>query len=271
MTGWSTKDADEELATRVIEVALRVPVIQHDDRAGTSKYDLKILYPGGRIGATEVVSARDQARTPLTSAAGKRGYTQCSELTRLWIVEVSPGTNIRKSAKGIRALLSQIEQSKADWLSRSDQHPLTTIMIDLGVVSCWSSAPTPKHPPGFYVTPEAFAAWVGDGDDARKMCEEFLANEKQADVLEKLRQAEADERHVVIILTADELGPFTAIDGGALPTGAPVLPPEVEWLWVVALHSLPFRAVFWCPGGPWCEIVMTEEAWSAPAPQPSDP
>jgi len=47
MAGWSTKDTDEELATRVIQLALRVPVIQHDDRAGTSEYDLKILYPGG--------------------------------------------------------------------------------------------------------------------------------------------------------------------------------------------------------------------------------
>jgi hypothetical protein len=45
MTAWSTKDADEELATRVIRLALRVPVIHHDDRSGASKYDLKIVYP----------------------------------------------------------------------------------------------------------------------------------------------------------------------------------------------------------------------------------
>jgi hypothetical protein len=64
-------------------------------------------------------------------------------------------------------------------------------------------------------------------------------------------------------LTADELGPFTAIDGGALPTSAPVLPPEVDWLWAVASHSLSARAVFWRPGGPWSEVVLTEEAWSA--------
>ena len=103
----------------------------------------------------------------------------------------------------------------------------------------------------------------GDGESARKFCEEFLAVEKQGDVLAKLRRSEADERHAVIILTADELGPFTAIDGGALPISAPVLPPEVDWLWVVAFNSLPARAVFWCPGGPWSEVVMTDEAWSA--------
>ena len=263
MTGWSTKDTDEELATRVIQLALGVPVIQHDDRAGNSEYDLKILYRGGRAGAAEVVSTRDQARMSLTSAAGKRGYTRCSELTRHWIVLALPGTNIHKNAKGIRALLVQLEQANADRLRRADRHPLTTIMLDLGIGSCWSSAPTPRHPPGFYVWPDSFAAFVGDGESVRKFCEEFLADEKQADVRAKLRRAEADERHVVIILTADELGPFTAIDDGALPTSAPLLPPEVDWLWAVASHSLPARAVFWRPGGPWAEVVMTEEAWSA--------
>jgi len=164
----------------------------------------------------------------LASAAGKRGYALCSELTRLWIVEAHAGTNIRKNAKGIRALLFQLEQAKVNRLSRSNRHPLATIMLDLGVGSCWSSAPTAKHPPGFYVMPDAFAAWVGDGNSALKLCEEFLVDEKQADVLTKLGQAEADERHAVIILTADELGPFTAIDDGALPTRVPVLPPEVD-------------------------------------------
>jgi hypothetical protein len=264
MTGGSTKDADEELAKRVIQLALRVPVIRHDDRAGTSKYDLKILYPGGRLGAAEVVSTRDQDRMSLTSAAGKRGYTRCGELTRLWIVSAFPGTNIRKNAKGIRALLAVLEQVKADSLSRADRHPLTTIMLDLGIDSCWSSAPTAKHPPGFYVTPDALGAWVGDGESVRKFCEEFLADEKQADVLAKLRRAEADERHAVIILTVDELGPFTAVDDGALPTSMPVLPPEVDWLWAIGLHSLPARTVFWRPGEPWSEVVMTDEAWAAP-------
>jgi hypothetical protein len=263
MTGWSTKDADEELATRVIRLALRVPVIQHDDRAGTSEYDLKILYPGGRTGAAEVVSTRDQARMSLARAAGKRGYVRCSELTQLWTVWALPGTNIHKNAKDIRALLVQLEQAKVNRLNRAGQHPLTTIMLDLGIGSCSSSAPTLKHPPGFCVTPDAFAAWVGNGESARRFCEEFLVDEKQADVLAKLRRAEADERHAVIMLTADELGPFTAIDDGALPTSAPVLPPEVDWLWIVAMHSLPARAVFWRPGGPWSEVVMTEEAWSA--------
>lgn len=112
MTGWSTKDADEELARRVIQLAQRVRVIQHDNRTGTSEYDLKILYPDGRTGAVEVVSTRDQARMSLASATGKLGYSRCSELTRVWVVAAFPKTNIRKNAKGIRRLLFQLEQAK---------------------------------------------------------------------------------------------------------------------------------------------------------------
>ncbi len=52
----------------------------------------------------------------LTRVAGKRGYARCSELTRLWIVSAFPGTNIHKNAKGIRALLAQLEQAKANRL-----------------------------------------------------------------------------------------------------------------------------------------------------------
>jgi hypothetical protein len=163
----------------------------------------------------------------------------------------------------MRALLAQAEQAKADRLSGAARHPLTDTMLALGIGSCWSSVPTPKHPPGFYVTLEASAAWVGDGESVRKFCEQFLADADQADVLAKLRQAHADERHAVIILTADEPGPFTAVDGAAMPISAPVLPPEVDWLWIITSQSLPARSVFWRPGGPWSEIVLTAEAWSA--------
>jgi len=262
MAGWSAKDADEDLALKIIQVALHVPVISDDDRAGTSKYDLKILYPGGRTGAAEVVSTRDPARTSLARAAGKRGYTRCSELTRLWMVAAFPETNIRENAKGVCSLLAQLEQAKANRLSRTDRHPLTGAMLDLGIGSCSSSPPTAKHPPGFYVTPDALAAWVGDGDSAQRFCEGFLADEKRSDVLAKLRDADADEKHAVVILTPDELGPYTAIDGGARPTGAPGLPPGVGWLWMIASHSLPVPAVFWRPGGRWAELVMGEDSWS---------
>jgi len=57
----------------------------------------------------------------LTSAAGKRGYTRCSELTRLWIVSAFSGNEHPQECEGYtRALLAGLEQVKADRLSRAD-------------------------------------------------------------------------------------------------------------------------------------------------------
>ena len=251
MDRWSTKDADEELALRVIRLALDVPVVVHDDRAGRSTYDLEIQYRDGRRGAAEVVSTRDRDRTALERAVGKRGYVQSEELTRLWMVNVVPGTVIRRIEPETFSLLVQLEKAGIDRLTRADRHPLTRTATGLGIVSCWSAMPTSKHPPGFYIWPDASAAWVGDGDGVRRFCEEFLADENQADVLAKLNQEALDERHAVVILSVDQLGHHTAIDTGALPTVPPLLPPEVDWLWVIASKSPPVCAVYWGPYGPW--------------------
>ncbi len=75
MSCWSTKDADEDLASLVLRTVLGVAVAVHDDRSGHSKYDLQIRYPAGRIGAAEVVSTRDQNRTALVQAVAKRAVT----------------------------------------------------------------------------------------------------------------------------------------------------------------------------------------------------
>lgn len=89
---WSTKDVDEDLARRVLRTAMRVPVTVHDDRSGNSKYDLEIHYSDGQRGAAEVVSTRDKSRMSLIAAVAKSSYTKYDKLTRLWVVQVTPGT-----------------------------------------------------------------------------------------------------------------------------------------------------------------------------------
>jgi hypothetical protein len=172
------------------------------------------------------------------------------------MAHVLPGTVIRQIEDETHSLLIKLERIGIDKLSRTDRHSLTVTMNNLGIGSCWSAMPTAKHPPGFYIWPDVSASWVGDGDVVRRFCEEFLAEANQADVLLKLDQAAADERHAVIILTVDQLGHHTAIDTDALPTTAPFLPPEVDWLWIIASKSPPVRAIYWRPGGPWSDVTL---------------
>ena len=56
--GWSTKEADEELACLVLRTALRTPVERVDRSPLQGYHDLEIQYPDGRVGAGEVVSTR---------------------------------------------------------------------------------------------------------------------------------------------------------------------------------------------------------------------
>ncbi len=106
----STKDADEELARLVLKSALRVPVKRVDTGPLQGMYDLEVRYPDGRVGASEVVSARDETRTALETAAARRGYTKCNELTRLWTVIVKPDAILKDIHPRVPPLLSQLER-----------------------------------------------------------------------------------------------------------------------------------------------------------------
>ena len=113
-----------------------------------------------------------------------------------------------------------------------------------------------SNPPGFYVYPEATASWVGDGQDIAAFCETFLRDPAQADVLEKLAQSEADERHVVVIATFDQFGLHTAVDMGLVPPLGPGLDRRVDWLWVIAAGPLPVRGCFWSRLRGWGAAVV---------------
>ena len=122
---------------------------------------------------------------------------------------------------------------------------------------CWSHPPTQLHPPGFYLNARATAAFVGDGDDAVRACDEFLA--VTTDVPAKLLASGMTERHAVVLVTVDWLGPFSSIEGGVLPKIAPTLPNGVDCLWMVTLKSPPIRAIYWLGDGVWRETVLLQE------------
>lgn len=258
MQRWSTKDADEELASRVLQTTLSAPVISHDDRAGHSKYDLEIEYPDGRRGAAEVVSARDPDRTELSRASARLGYTQDEKLNQLWVVRVTPGTRIRHIRSRLPALLVSLESRAIRDIRRFDHGDMADAVCRLGIHGCSAYPSTAKHPPGYYVLPDAFASWAGDGDDVAQFCGEFLADDKQADVLAKLRKSDLNERHAIIILTTDQLGPHTVVDMGLLPRIPPIMPADIDWLWVIASKAPPVRASYWHRTQGWSNVMLSQ-------------
>jgi hypothetical protein len=259
----STKDADEELARLVLKRALRTRVKRVDKSPLQGMYDLEVCYPDGRLGACEVVSARDETRTALETAASRRGYTRCNELSRLWMVIVKPGTILKNIRHRVPSLLAQLECQGIDHMRGvnhryvpSEFGGLGTNLDKLGIESCSSCRPTSKHPPGFLLWPGVLADWVRDGDSVTGFCEQLLADSSCQDVLDKLRGSNADERHVVVILTFSQVGPHTAIDTGAFPSSPPELPDGIDWLWIIASKAPPVRAVYWKPMDGWSEVAL---------------
>jgi hypothetical protein len=241
----STKDADEELARLFVGSVLGVPVTVHDRRSGHSTYDLKISYPGGRRGAAEVVSTRAGKQRAQESAISRAGYTTDQRLRHLWIASVSPDAVISRLLPDLPPFLTDLEQADVTDLSRNRYYgpQMRERLRSLHVSSCTALPPTALHPPGFYILPEATADWVGDGEEIRVLCEEFLADPAQADVTRKLRQAGADERH-------------TAVDLGLTPHHAPSLDACVDWLWVIASQDLPARGCYWERSQGWATAVL---------------
>lgn len=166
--------------------------------------------------------------------------------------------------------MARLEESGITSLvGRHDRRPPE--LKRLRVVACVSHPPAEGKEPGFYILPDFTAAWSGDssdhGDIVVRMCDEFLADPKQADVPRKLLASGRSERHAVVVVPLggqDWLGPFGSIESGALPSIAPTLPVGVDHLWlVIAKEPGPIRAIYWNGDGPWRDVLVTEEQLEA--------
>ncbi|WP_326560029.1 hypothetical protein [Micromonospora sp. NBC_01796] len=251
----TTKAGDERLARLVMQTALDVPVAVYDDQSRDSMYDLRVLYPDGRVAAVEVVSTRSSKAVKLELAAQRLGHIPKPELSRSWQLLVVPETQLKKLAAAATAHLVELEHAGVERCTRRSQLP--PALQALGVASVRSFPPTEQRPPGFRLNPLPTGAWEHSADDAVRECVEFL--HATPDVLGKLLASGAPERHAVVIVTVDWLEAFAALRHGSTPTAAPDLPEGVECLWMIALKALPIRAIYWLGDGVWRDVLLDQE------------
>jgi hypothetical protein len=249
-----TKDGDELYATAVLAAALGAVVTPHDDGSRQSMFDLVITYPGGRKACAEVVSTRNRQTMAQAHAVNKLGYTKHQDLTRMWMVRFVEGARLKVILPDLPGLLAQFEQDRIDNVGYGDDEAVVAQLRALQLSSVWSYEPTEKHPPGFYLYPAATGAWVGDGDSIVRECDAFLT--ATPDVASKLALSGMTERHAVVLVTVDWLGPLSAIESGAMPKIAPILPDGVDCLWLVALEGSSNRAIYWMEGT-WREFLLS--------------
>jgi hypothetical protein len=248
---------EEEWARQVIEATLDVSVVQHDDNGGAAMYDLRILRLD-RPAAVEVTAAADSASIELWRIInGGDERWQVDGLAGGWAVSLLPTARGKVVLRCLPSFLLELEVAGVPQLrGRPGASGLSGRAAELGVVS--ASQYGTDFPGSIYPTIElshdrSYGVVAGDGDSLPQWIEEYLT--RHPDVLDKLRRAGTQERHVFIIVPGFSTAPFGVTDllmrhEPPMPTTPPRLPPEITHLWVVSTWTIG-RGVRWAPQLGW--------------------
>lgn len=258
------KTQDDRVGQAVIGRALGVEVRVHDDGSQDGMYDLQFTYSDGRTAAVEVVSNRQEALRSTWNQSRRVGYQPVPELSRVWTVSVHHGTSPMRLKTRLSKLLRDLEDRG---LEEVDELDLYDIYDDPEkdwpeVSSARSHIPTETRGPGFSIIMTAWAGWLGDGNDALSYVEGELS-ERWTDVARKLIGADQDEKHALVLLVDDVVGPMWAIEEGKTPTRPPDLPDGLDGLWIVARGQFPLRGIYFLPGQEWQDVEVSPDDYRA--------
>jgi hypothetical protein len=226
-------------------------------------HDLDIRYGDGRLGAVEVTAAADQDAIEFWNLiCGGEDRWVVPDLVGGWTVSAWPTARANRLQGELPAWLRTLERGGiAEVRVGSTDHefdPILSMASDLGIVHA-QQGPT-SYPGSIYVLPELSfeqsGGMVGDsGDPLADWIGEFLMDPKQADVLEKLRRSDADERHAFVLVPGFTSAPFSVAylllqDDAPLPNKAPSLPAEVSHVWAMSAWKSG-RVLCWSPDSGW--------------------
>ena len=255
---------DEERAVgRVIARSLGERVEIVDDNSVNAMVDIEITYSCGRRAALEVTIDPTEGDTQLLSEISKRhfGLANVGMVKRIWHLDLSTRSNLLRVEREVPALLAALE---------ARGHPLTTMIRldqlddsqpeidrlgDLGVVSLGSAPAGDDDVPAIRVGPEPSGGpMLRDWTRFSVELERRVFDGRLADVRSKLgRCAHFDERHLFFCTTlATDWGINRWLDDfeNRLPEVPPVLPSEIDWLWVWRIEC-PGRVLAWAPHRGW--------------------
>jgi hypothetical protein len=258
----SIKSGDELLARILLQHVLDATVTQHDDGSAPSMYDLDIAYPDGRRAAAEVVSTRDAQAMSQAAATQRKVYTAVAALRSTWFVMMRPKAHVNKLRCKLPAMLADLERREVSRVAYRSFESHQRGPADLGIAGCWRTFQS-RRPPGFYLLSDWKFEWGGDGDDIVRRCEEFIRT--VPDVTQKLKASGFSERHAIVVVTPDWVGPFGGIQHGPMPTLSPTLPAGISDVWLVTLRQPPIRALYW-RGDVWHEAKLSDEHLGAIGP-----
>jgi hypothetical protein len=226
----------------MMEAALGVPVVQHDDGSRSSMYDLAVLYADAQPGAAEVVAAADGESIALWNLINPGGRWIVPGLAGGWSVHVEMSARGRRIRRELPALLSVLESNGIASLdtSRGDG-PFHALARDLKVARARrgdTDYPGSVYPNIAYPFDRLAGFSDDDGQGFVDWLVKFLWSEANADVRGKLTSSGALLRHAFVFV-ADFATPFAVTDhlfrgDATIPRSRPTLPDAITDAWVAS-------------------------------------
>lgn len=269
----------EDVAQRVVETVLGVPVVQYDTNSGYSVPDLRIDYPDRPPGYVEVVAdnAQQAWRALDRKVEGGSRKLPVPGLSYDWWIYLRDTTLIKRLEPQLPDLLRRLERAGElfDHLvdgtlrRRIEASPFGAEINKLGIDRLVAGRQADGKAIVRYVLPGAEGPAALDLDRAVAWCGEFLSGPDRADVRRKLADTGARERHAFVVVGwCSEWAVLNLLsyDTNVLPDQAPQLPNEVTHLWLLGGPPA-VRLIAWLPEfGGWVDYARGSWHHNRPAP-----
>jgi hypothetical protein len=253
-----------DLAAQHIEATLGVQVERWDRAGRQGGHDLRYEHRSRSV-AVEVKCVLDEDYRQLQGEIDKKEYRPYERLSRLWVVRLGHGAQIKSVRHELPdplVLLDEIGWDGRLWQLGRELPGVAARLQALGIgglIPLWSDRGV--HPPGYVLHHEGWWSFGADViDEPAGFACAYLAGAggEVVTLRRQLRDAQADERHVFPVhrpgarrgSAAEEVGTRGRRDDAA--NHEPTLPEPVDGLWLAGWSSTS-RVIGWLPYLGWIE------------------
>lgn len=240
------KNEIEKTAKELVEKELNLQVIIHDDNSEPSMYDLRIGSVDAPKYAIECVGAVCQKTTETINIAYEKKPVDYSssdiKISGDWNVTIEKTARVKLIKSEIARILMEFENlgitgfTPVDWQLKQSNLELFNTLSRLGVVYLNKLKETGNG--DIYLSCKGILGSVdGSGEGLAHWVENFLMEDSQADVIQKLKNSNATERHVFIPIVFNgapkNVEYYFIQDEMPIPELTPNLPKPITGVWLL--------------------------------------